>query len=53
MKIVTWKALFALMSPSPIFEAVAELAEVMLWMNNVQSHSRKQVTLVSQIEEAS
>jgi hypothetical protein len=29
MKAVTWKAVFAAMSPSPVFEAVAEFAEVM------------------------
>jgi hypothetical protein len=29
MKAVTWKTVFAAMNPSPVFEAVAEFAEVM------------------------
>jgi hypothetical protein len=29
MKATTWKAVFASMSPSPVFEAVAEFAELM------------------------
>jgi hypothetical protein len=28
MKATTWKAVFASMSPSPVFEAIAEFAEV-------------------------
>jgi hypothetical protein len=30
MKAATWKAVFAAMSPSPVFEAVAEFAEAMV-----------------------
>ena len=28
MKATTWKAVFATMSPSPVFEAIAEFAEL-------------------------
>jgi hypothetical protein len=41
MKAATWKAVFAAMSPSPVFEAVAEFAEVIVQMDSEQSRSRK------------
>ena len=44
MKAVTWKVVFAAMSPSPVFEAVAEFAEVIVHMDSEQSRSRKQST---------
>lgn len=44
MKAATWKAVFAAMSPSPVFEAVAEFAEVIVQMDSEQSRSRKQST---------
>jgi hypothetical protein len=35
MKADTWKAVFAAMSPSPVFQAMAELAE--LWVDHRRS----------------